>query len=847
MKGTIIKLFLLLSFVLLSACCMALVSCTTDAPSNETTGSTGGESTSPDTFGTDHVPEKTEPTDTEAQTTPDTEAETTPDTEEITTAPQPDDTPEVYTYKHVVIVGVDGAGTFFQNADTPNLDRIFENGAVSYKALTSNPSISAQSWGSLFHGVIPSLHGLTNAVVEATPYPIDSPFPSFMRVVREQIPDATLGSLCKWNSINVGIVEDGLDIYKYGGVADALIIEKACEYVNESAPTVLFIQLDEADGVGHREGYNTPAQLAKISEQDALIGELYDTYVEKGIIEDTLFIVTADHGGTGNSHGGWTDAEKYIMFAAAGKTVTSGEIQDMEIRDTAAIVCHALGLTAPSTWSARVPSGLFKGVTASERPVYNNPTSDRYHEPTPTPAKGSDGYITNFITDKTLKTYLTFDGNITDACGTATEQGGKLYFVDGYFGKGVELSDGYIQIPDYAPAKDSFTVSLWVATQGTSGDPVLFSNKNWFSGTNRGYVLCLWGNERKIRFNVGDGGNRMDSDYLLPSDFFEGWMHILLVVDREAGMIRFSYDFGPLVSTPIPEALKNDSFSALDQLCIGQDGTGEYKLRLSAVLDEFMLFEGAFTNDDVVKLAEYYGKESSINGVRNRESTPTPEVGSDGYITNFITDKTLTTYLTFDGNPNDACNQATVTEKGTVTYEDGFYGQAATLGKGYVSIADFKPGKDSFSIALWVKTTGVTSDPSLISNKNWANGVNKGFILALRDKQDLRFNIGDGTNRADKPFALPSDYRTGWVHVVLVVDREAGVVKLSYDFDEFQTLTLPNNLKDTSFDAFEVLNIGQDGTGNYSASCTATVDEFMLFDGVLSEEDLTALAKYYGI
>ena len=153
MKGTIMKLFLLLSFVLLSACCMALVSCTTDAPSNETTGSTGGESTSPDTFGTDHVPEKTEPTDTEAQTapdteaqtTPDTEAETTPNTEEITTAPQPDETPEVYTYKHVVIVGVDGAGTFFQNADTPNLDRIFENGAVSYTALTSNPSISAQS------------------------------------------------------------------------------------------------------------------------------------------------------------------------------------------------------------------------------------------------------------------------------------------------------------------------------------------------------------------------------------------------------------------------------------------------------------------------------------------------------------------------------------------------------------------------------------------------------------------------------------------------------------------------------------------------------------------------------
>ena len=35
----------------------------------------------------------------------------------------------MYTYKRVALIGVDGAGTFFRQTDTPNIDRIFENGS----------------------------------------------------------------------------------------------------------------------------------------------------------------------------------------------------------------------------------------------------------------------------------------------------------------------------------------------------------------------------------------------------------------------------------------------------------------------------------------------------------------------------------------------------------------------------------------------------------------------------------------------------------------------------------------------------------------------------------------------
>ena len=56
--------------------------------------------------------------------------------------------------EHVVLIGVDGGGAFFREADTPNLDNIFKNGAVSYNVLTSKPSISAQCWGSMLHGAV---------------------------------------------------------------------------------------------------------------------------------------------------------------------------------------------------------------------------------------------------------------------------------------------------------------------------------------------------------------------------------------------------------------------------------------------------------------------------------------------------------------------------------------------------------------------------------------------------------------------------------------------------------------------------------------------------------------------
>ena len=34
-------------------------------------------------------------------------------------------------YSHVIVVGIDGAGAFIKDANTPNFDRVFSDGVVT--------------------------------------------------------------------------------------------------------------------------------------------------------------------------------------------------------------------------------------------------------------------------------------------------------------------------------------------------------------------------------------------------------------------------------------------------------------------------------------------------------------------------------------------------------------------------------------------------------------------------------------------------------------------------------------------------------------------------------------------
>ena len=271
-------------------------------------------------------------------------------------------------YSHVIVVGIDGAGAFIKNADTPAFDRIFADGAVTFDAIASRPSISAECWGSMLLGVGPEVHGLTNAVICSTEYPTDSLYPSLFKRISSVMPNAELGSYCDWNPITAGIIEKDVEI-STATERDTGLAPMICDYIREKKPMFLFVQFDSVDGVGHRNGYGTEPHLKRISEVDLLVGDIYSAIGEAGILDDTLFIVISDHGGTPpdengcGDHGGWTDGEKYVTFAFSGKTVKKGTVPNANIRDLAAVVLYALGIDAPhfdeNGWTSQIPAGVF--------------------------------------------------------------------------------------------------------------------------------------------------------------------------------------------------------------------------------------------------------------------------------------------------------------------------------------------------------------------------------------------------------------------------------------------------------------------------------------------------------
>jgi predicted AlkP superfamily pyrophosphatase or phosphodiesterase len=280
-------------------------------------------------------------------------------------------------YSHVIVVGVDGAGSWFKEADTPNFDKIFEKGAVTYSALSSKPTISAECWGSMLIGVGPERHKLTNRRVSIFPYPVWSRYPTVFRRIRRVYPEAELGSYCDWNPITKGIVEKGLRV-SHATARDKELVPVICDYIKDKMPDFLFIHFDSTDGAGHKNGYGTQAHIKAISEVDKLIGDVYSAVESAKIIEDTLFMVITDHGGTNTkdgkgSHGGWTDEEKYVTFAAVGKGVNATEIKAMNIRDLAAIILYAMGIPQPEFkekgWTSQIPEGVFADYKGEYRDI----------------------------------------------------------------------------------------------------------------------------------------------------------------------------------------------------------------------------------------------------------------------------------------------------------------------------------------------------------------------------------------------------------------------------------------------------------------------------------------------
>lgn len=77
------------------------------------------------------------------------------------------------------------------------------------------------------------------------------------------------------------------------GVAQAIVL-----YTDERhpPPKFMFHELTLTDGVGHDYGPHSDGQRAALDETDVRVGRILETLEAQGLYDDTLFIITTDHG-----------------------------------------------------------------------------------------------------------------------------------------------------------------------------------------------------------------------------------------------------------------------------------------------------------------------------------------------------------------------------------------------------------------------------------------------------------------------------------------------------------------------------------------------------------------------
>ena len=137
----------------------------------------------------------------------------------------------------------------------------------------------------------------------------------------------------------------------------------ASSYIKEKHPALVAICYDGPDHTGHTAGHDTPEYYEKLKELDVYVGQIVQAVKDAGMLDDTIFILTSDHGGIDKGHGGKTMQEMETAFIISGKNIKKGlRFDDVNMMqyDVASTIARIFHLEQPQVWIGRPMEIVFK-------------------------------------------------------------------------------------------------------------------------------------------------------------------------------------------------------------------------------------------------------------------------------------------------------------------------------------------------------------------------------------------------------------------------------------------------------------------------------------------------------
>jgi arylsulfatase A-like enzyme len=273
--------------------------------------------------------------------------------------------------RRVLLISIDGLRPdVLLRADAPRIKALMDSGAFTLWARSTPASITLPTHVSMLTGVTPEVHAITwNADL-----PLDRPVwplrPSLFELAKKS--GYTTAMATGKNKLVVLDKPGTLDwkfISSSHTSEDAEVTERAIDMLSQHKPDLFFVHLPSVDNVGHAAGWGTPQQLEAMAHADACVGRLLDTAKDTGVLDETLVIVTADHGGAGRSHGAEDARSRTIPWILWGPGVRKnfdlsrlGGDTNIEVYDTFATAAAVLGIPVPRKINGRFVKEAFEDL-----------------------------------------------------------------------------------------------------------------------------------------------------------------------------------------------------------------------------------------------------------------------------------------------------------------------------------------------------------------------------------------------------------------------------------------------------------------------------------------------------
>jgi predicted AlkP superfamily pyrophosphatase or phosphodiesterase len=239
-----------------------------------------------------------------------------------------------------------------QQADTPNIDSLWQNGAYTWKGQSVMPSVTLPAHTTMFRGISPAKHGVGADNVYV---PSASVYPSFVEAAK--LAQLRTAMFYSWEQLRDLSSPGSLDMSYcanavYGEDNDTPIAQAAAAYLTEQQPDLFILYLGDIDITGHLHGWMSPEYMSAIETNDRAVGLVLNALARAGIRDAYTILLQADHGGHDTDHGTDSPEDMTIPWILNGVGVRKGHALQTPVRmiDTAPTIAHILGIPQADAW-----------------------------------------------------------------------------------------------------------------------------------------------------------------------------------------------------------------------------------------------------------------------------------------------------------------------------------------------------------------------------------------------------------------------------------------------------------------------------------------------------------------